>query len=432
MSAVQDASSAIGAANAAPSLLVIVADRFKPFRVDVKILFARELVARGYRMDWIMQSDEACNSDYVTRWGGGDAWIGKTDIGTSRLARIRKHVHAIANEFRMFRLVKTRRYDCIVVKDKFIAPLLALVAGRLNQIPLIYWLSYPIPEESLLRARDGTARYPILYRIRGLFFRFLLYRVILRGAHHVLVQSEQMKRDVMAMGLPADKLTAVPMGVDLGSIPYQETIAGKPAMDGRPKTLLYLGTLIKVRHLDFLIRVVAMARREIPDIRLVFVGDGDDPSDRALLEAEAARCRVTDAVEFTGFLPMDAAWRIVATADVCVSPFYPTPILNSTSPTKLIEYMAMGKPVVANDHPEQRQVISESNAGLCVAWDESEFAAAAVRLLRNPEMAAAMGRRGRQYVERYRDYRSIAAMVDDTLRAQLPAFTSNKSIASTS
>ncbi len=432
MSAVPDVSPAIVAANSAPSLLLVVADRFKPFRVDVRILFARELVARGYRLDWIMQSDDVCAEDYVTRWGGGDAWIGKTDVGTSRLARIRKHVYAIANEFRIFRLLKTRRYDCIVVKDKFIAPLLALLAGRLNRTPMIYWLSFPIPEESLLRARDGTARYPVLYWVRGLFFHFLLYRVILRGAHHVLVQSEQMKRDVMALGLSADKLTPVLMGVDLSSIPYQGLAPQKSRTDDRPKTLLYLGTLIKVRRLDFLIRVLAIVRREIANVQLVLVGDGDDPSDRSLLETEAARCNVTDAVRFTGFLPSESAWRLVAEADVCLSPIYPTPILNAGSPTKLIEYMAMGKPVVANDHPEQRQVLGESDAGFCVAWDEIEFATAVVRILKDPEIAAEMGLRGRRYVERYRDYRSIAALVDDTFRAQLPGFSARNSLASPS
>ncbi len=429
MSATPDA--APGSAGSAPSLLLIVADRFKPFRVDVRVLFAQELVARGYRIDWIMQSDAACDRDYVTRWGGGDAWIGKTDVGTSRLARVRKHVYAIANEWRMFRLLRTGRHDCIVVKDKFIAPLLALTAGRLNRVPVIYWLSYPIPEESLLLAREGRARYPILYLLRGLLFRFLLYRIILRGADHVLVQSEQMKRDVMAMGIPAAKLTPVLMGVDLSRIPYREAAVG-PGAGGRRPTLVYLGTLIKVRHLDFLIRVLALVRREITDVRLVLVGDGDEPSDRALLEAEAQRCNVTDAVEFTGFLPMEAAWRIVAESDVCVSPIHPSPILNAGSPTKLIEYMAMGKAVIVNDHPEQRQVIAESNAGLCVPWDETQFAAAAVRLLRDPALAAEMGLRGRRYVERVRDYRAIANGVDDVFRARLPAFASRKPVASTS
>ncbi len=425
MGTVHDPSLERAATGSAPSLLLIIADRFKPFRVDVRVLFAQELVGRGYRIDWIMQSDTACDQNYVTRWGGGDVWVGKTDVGTSRLARVRKHVWAIANEFRIFPLLKTGRYDCIVVKDKFIAPLLALAAGRLHRIPVIYWLSYPIPEDSLWQAREGKARYPVLYRLRGLLFRFLLYRVILRGARHVLVQSQQMKRDVMAMGIPADKLTPVLMGVDLSGNPYQGTDTGKPGADAGRPTLLYLGTLIKVRHLDFLIRVLAQVRREIPDVRLVLVGDGDDPSDRALLQAEAERCKVTDAIEFTGFLPMEKAWQVVAESDVCLSPIYPTPILNAGSPTKLIEYMAMGKPVIANDHPEQRQVICESDGGLCVAWDEAEFAAAAVRLLRDPALAAEMGRRGRRYVERVRDYRAIAKGVDDIFRAQLPLFSTS-------
>jgi glycosyltransferase involved in cell wall biosynthesis len=396
---------------------MIVADRFEPFRVDVRVLFAKELAARGYRMDWLLQSEGACDEDYVTPWGGGDAWVGRTDTGTSRLARMRKHAWAIAHELRTFGLLRRRRYDAIVVKDKFIAPLIALVAGRLHRTPVIYWLSYPIPEDSLLLAREGRARYPLLYRLRGVFFGFLLYRLILPAAHHVLVQSEQMRRDVIAKGIAAHKLTPVLMGVDLASIPYRP--GGAPAPAQRP-TLLYLGTLVKARHLDFLIRVLALVRREIPDVRLLVVGDGDDPSDRALLEAEAERCAVTGALEFTGFLPMAAAWQIVAESHVCVSPIYPSPVLNAGSPTKLIEYMAMGKAVVANDHPEQRQVIAESEAGLCVPWDEAAFAAAAVRLLQSPALAAAMGERGRRYVERCRDYRAIADELDEVMRSQLP------------
>jgi glycosyltransferase involved in cell wall biosynthesis len=415
-----------GTPNYAPSLLFISSDRFKPFRVDVSILFAQELVSRGYRIDWILQSDEACDWEYVVQWGGGDAWVGKTDLGTSRFSRLRKHLYGIANEFRMFRLLRTRRYDCVVFKDKFIAPLLGLVAARINKVPLFYWLSYPFPEESLLLAREGRARYPMLYFVRGQLFRYLLYRVILPRAHHVFVQTEQMKQDVMAMGIPAAKMTPVVMGVDLSRIPYKGHVATPPALASRRPTLLYLGTLIKVRKLDFLIRVLAKVKHEIPNVRLLMVGDGDDPSDRAMLEAEAARCKVTDEIEFTGFLPKESAWQIVAEADVCVSPIYPTPILNAGSPTKLIEYMAMGKAVIANDHPEQRQVINESGAGLCVRWDESEFAAATVRLLRDPELATEMGIRGRRYIESKRDYRSIARMVDGTFRTNLKAFSAGE------
>lgn len=410
----------------APRLLFISSDKFKPFRVDVRILFAQELVAKGYQIDWLLQSETECAADYTTAWGGGTVWVAKTDQGVGRLDRLRKHLWSITNELRMFRLVRRGRYDAILIKDKFIAAVLALAAGRLSCTPVIYWLSYPFPEESLLLAKEGTARYPMFYWLRGLFFHFLLYRVILPRSLHVFVQSEQMKKDVAAQGMSISRMTAVPMGVDLGKIPYG---AGAPAVagTGRP-TLLYLGTLIKVRRLDFLVRMLALVKQDIPDVRLLFVGDGDDPSDRAVLDAEVARCGVTDAVEFTGFMPMESAWRLIAEADVCLSPFYPTPILNSTSPTKLIEYMAMAKPVVANDHPEQKLVIEESGAGLCVPWDEAAFAEAVTELLRDPVRAAEMGAKGRYYVERRRGYGRIAEMVDAEFRLRLPRFRSMQGV----
>jgi glycosyltransferase involved in cell wall biosynthesis len=79
--------------------------------------------------------------------------------------------------------------------------------------------------------------------------------------------------------------------------------------------------------------------------------------------------------------------------------------------------MAMGKAVVANDHPEQRLVIEQSGAGYCVAWDESEFARAIVALLSSPDQARKMGERGRRYVMEHRSYARIADLVERELLA---------------
>jgi glycosyltransferase involved in cell wall biosynthesis len=95
-----------------------------------------------------------------------------------------------------------------------------------------------------------------------------------------------------------------------------------------------------------------------------------------------------------------------------VSPFFPSPILNSTSPTKVVEYMLMGRAVVANDHPEQRLVIDQSGGGLCVPYDEAAFAQAIVRLLDSPQLAQEMGERGRRYVIEHRAYHAIADLVE--------------------
>ena len=74
----------------------------------------------------------------------------------------------------------------------------------------------------------------------------------------------------------------------------------------------------------------------------------------------------------------------------------------------------MGRPVVANDHPEQSLVLAESKAGICVPWNESQFAGAIIDLLQNPEQIRAMGRRGRAWVESNRTNNIMADLVEST------------------
>jgi glycosyltransferase involved in cell wall biosynthesis len=391
-------------------ILVVSSDTFPPTRVDVAVLFGVELAARGHEIDWILQSEAACPRAYVTQWGSGRVWVGATDLGQSLLSRLRKHALGIANDCRLFSRLRRGCYDAVEVKDKFLSGIFAIIASRLFRTPFIYWLSYPFPDYYLQRAKDGTARYPLLYRVRGLAFKILLYRLLLPAADHIFVQSEQMRTDIAAEGIPAHKMTAVPMGISADLCGPAEPSRDRELLPVGVPATLYLGSLNKVRGLDFLIRAFARVRTSVPGARLYIVGRGDDPADEAFLESEVARLKLQSSVVFVGQLPQTDALRFVREADVCVSPI--PEILRAASPTKLVEYMAMGKAVVANDHPEQKRVIEESGAGYCVPWEEQPFADAIVRLLNDPETAQAMGRRGRRYALDYRTYATIAAAVE--------------------
>lgn len=397
-------------------LLVVSSDTYPPFRVDVAVLFARELAGRGHHIDWILQSEAACPRAYVTAWGGGRVWVGATDTGQSLWHRIKKHLLGVANDLRIFPRLRTGNYQILEVKDKFLAGVFAVIACRLYRTRFIYWLSYPYPEHYLSCARDGSARYPMLYVLRGTFFKWLLYRLLLPAADHVFVQSEQMREDIVTEGIAADKMTAVPMGIDASLAEAADLSRRRTLMPPGVPCVLYLGTLDKVRRMDFMIRVFALVRQSVPAARLYIVGRGVHPSDEKLLEDEAARLGISSSVVFVGQLPQAEALRYVQEADVCASPFYPTPILRSASPTKLVEYWALGKPVVANDQPEQRRLIEAAGGGYCVPYEEAAFAAAIVKLLQDPGAAELMGRRGRRYVLEHRAYGIIADEVERRLR----------------
>ena len=396
-------------------LLVVSSDTYPPVRVDVSVLFGVELARRGHTIDWLLQSGEPCAHAYVAAWGGGEVWVGATDLRPSLLARIRKHVLGLANDWRLFSRLRHARYDIVEVKDKFLSGILAIIARRLFRTRFVYWLSYPFPEHYLLRAKDGTATYPLLYTVRGTVFKWMLYRCLLPAADHVFVQSEQMRQDLAAEGIPMDKMTAIPMGIDVERFTVADGAAPRRVLPAGVPCVLYLGTLDAVRRLDFLIRTFDAVRKAVPAAKLYIVGRGEHPQDQEILEKEVARLGLGSSVVFVGQLPHAEALQYVREADVCTSPFYPTPVLRSASPTKLVEYMALAKAVVANDHPEQRRVIDESGAGYCVPYEEQAFAAAIVSLLENPQAARLMGERGRRYAIEHRSYGVIADLLEQRL-----------------
>jgi glycosyltransferase involved in cell wall biosynthesis len=221
-----------------------------------------------------------------------------------------------------------------------------------------------------------------------------------------------MKADLEAKGVKPSLMTPVPMCISLDRV--EEFKRSHKAKENTGNvTLLYLGTLARARKLDFLVRVLRLVKQKRKDVTLLFVGAGNVPEDEGMLLAEAKKFGLEDSVHITGFLPWEEAWQLVLDSDICLSPYYPTPILNSTSPTKLIEYLALEKPVVANDHPDQRNVIESSSAGICVPWEEQAFADAIISLLENPEMAQGMASNGFSYVRDNRSYEFMGKFLAD-------------------
>lgn len=397
-------------------ILFVTSDKFPPFRPAAKFVFSEGLPSRGEKIDWLLQAAEADISGGARPYCGGTAHVAATNDGQTRWARVKKHCVDIRNDLRAFGLLRSGAYSLVQIKDKYLGALLVVAAAKIYGVPVFYWLAYPHAEASTYAAKRGVARYAFYYLLRGAAQAFLLYRIIAPACAHIFVQSEQMRRDVARRGIPLHKTTAVPSAVNLAEID-----SSRPAryLSAARNTFVYLGTLQRERQLDFLVRVLKRVRERVPDARLLFVGKGEMPEDEALLRREAQRCGVSRAMTITGWLPFCEAWEHVRRAAVCVSPYYATPILLSTSPTKLVEYMALGRPVVASDHPEQSELVSQSGAGFVCSWDESEFAHAIVRLLDDPRMGDAMGRAGRRFVAAHRSYNAMVDLVGRRYREVL-------------
>ncbi|WP_324778860.1 glycosyltransferase family 4 protein [Thiobacillus sedimenti] len=372
-------------------------------------LFVRQMQAHGVEVMWSMRRDRA-GPCLQTGYGGQEVHLPlRLPVAGGAGKAVNRIAQYVCEVGLFLSLLFGKRFDIVQVRDRrYLFAFLGWVAARLRGSRFVFWSSYPFPEHLIEMAagRRGPGR--VVYWLRGRLSWFYLYRFVMAVADHVFVQSEQMLRDVARYGVPVAKMTPVPMGVPPHLLDWVATHAGEGVQSGK---VVYVGTLARVRRMDQIIEAFRLVRQRNARAHLFMVGAGDSPAERAELEALTQRLGLTDAVTFTGFVPMEEAWRHAASAEVCVSPIYPSPVLNAGSPTKLVEYMALGRPLVANDHPEQAAILAESGAGLCVPWGVESFADAICELLENPEKARAMGSRGPAWVAANRTYDKLAAQV---------------------
>ncbi|MFF0745382.1 glycosyltransferase family 4 protein [Streptomyces sp. NPDC004111] len=165
---------------------------------------------------------------------------------------------------------------------------------------------------------------------------------------------------------------------------------------GKSHLLCYLGVMGPQDGVDYALRALAKLRDEHgrKDWHAVFVGSGD--AFDAMVEL-SERLGLADQVEFTGRIPDADLVRYLSTADVCLSPDPHNPLNDVSTMNKVLEYMAMGRPIVSFELREAR--VSAGEAALYApANDEARFAGQITRLLDDPELRERMGRIGQERV----------------------------------
>lgn len=387
-------------------LLVSIPDGYPTFRSDVSTLFGKYLPRHGIFSDLIAQASGP-KAAQVSQWGGGIAFVCPASAG-----RVRKHLTLLKFVVRQLMRCRRERYDAIQVRDAVLPALIGLWVARRERVPFFYWMSYPMYESHIERLKTygrsmGFMRY-FGVAARGYVGKWLLYRWVLPASDHVFVQSHRMLEDMAREGIPESRMTPVLMGADLDEMDASRIEPVRDARLSGRRVITYLGTLDRVRRIDFVFEVLARVKRRISNVLLVLAGDANEPSDRAWLQQRARETGVADDVIWTGWVPKEEGWRFVRASEVALSPFAPSFELNSCSPTKAVEYLALGVPTVCNDQPDQARVIRESGAGRCVPYSVDAFASAIVELLEQPGKAARIGARGPAYVAAHRSYEIIA------------------------
>jgi len=266
----------------------------------------------------------------------------------------------------------------------------AALPMKLAGVPVLLDLHEAIPE--FFRSRFPKAANPISYRLLR-----LQEKLSIRFANEVLTVNEPLADRLRGLGLEPRKLTVVMNSPDLGLFDPTASPRRDFMTDGTLR-IVYTGALTPTYELDVVLRAVASIKASRPELRLKasFFGRGDaEPA----LKALADELGITDRVEFPGRIPIEDVPDAVAKADIGVAPTRLDAFTGMSLSTKVLEYAAMGKPVVASRLPTVQLYFAPDTLSTYEPGDPEALAAAVLRLCDDAADRTARVERTRARVE---------------------------------
>ncbi|MEX5745720.1 TIGR04063 family PEP-CTERM/XrtA system glycosyltransferase [Massilia sp. X63] len=228
----------------------------------------------------------------------------------------------------------------------------------------------------------------------------------LERADAVTTICEGLRKDIVARGIPADKVTVIPNAVDIDKFSVggsaDQELKSKLGLQGA-RLIGFIGSFYAYEGLDILLRAVPQLTTELPDLRVLLVGGG--PQD-AQLRQLARDLGISDKVVFTGRVPHDQVQKYYDLLDVLVYPRLSMRLTDLVTPLKPLEAMAQGRILAASDVGGHLELIEDGKTGvLFKADDPASLADKVGALLRAQNLWPALRAAGRHYVESERNWR---------------------------
>ncbi|WP_048050647.1 glycosyltransferase family 4 protein [Methanosarcina soligelidi] len=329
---------------------------------------------------------------------------------SSILGQIVNFVRYYINEYNLLlKICNTEKYDLIQVRNDVFAALIAIYIKKRYNIPFVFQYSFP---KEVFKFEKNRKYYRYLLSYLFGMVQASIQKHVLKKADFVFPISKWMESELIEDGYPKSKMMPLPMGVnpELFNINTDSSKIRERYCLTDSTVLLYVGTMDKLRLLDPIIHAFSHVHEVNPNIKLLMVGDGND---RLHLEELSTELGISKDIIFTGQVSYFDIPYFISASNICLSPMSPLKINKVSSPTKLFEYMVMGKPVVANEEiPEQKEVIEESGAGVLVKFQPQSFAYGILELLNDPKSSQVMGENGYKWVIKNRSYECMARQVE--------------------
>jgi glycosyltransferase involved in cell wall biosynthesis len=225
-------------------------------------------------------------------------------------------------------------------------------------------------------------------------------------ADRLVTLGEVMKHEIVARGVPAERVVVVPNAVDpeaFAPVAPDPALARRLGVEGAEAVLGYVSRLALFEGVEHLLGAVAELRARGHRVVALVVGDG---SERRRPERHATQLGLGDAAVFTGRVAHEEVLAYYALIDVFVVPRVDARVSRLVTPLKPFEALAAGRALVVSDLPALREIVEPGRTGLTFrAGDAAHLAEVVEPLVGDPVRRRELGDAGREWVHAERTWR---------------------------
>jgi glycogen(starch) synthase len=307
---------------------------------------------------------------------------------------------------RLQQLVREVRPSVIHAHSPVLNALPSLWVGRREGVPVVYEMRASW-EDAAVDHGDTVPGSPRYLASR------LLESFALRQADQVTTICEGLRREIVARGVPDERVTVVPNAVDASAFRCRAPNAELRSRLGldHATVLGFAGSFYGYEGIDLLLEAARLMLPRHPDLRVLLVGGG--PQEGAL-KAQAAQAGWGDRVVFAGRVPQAQVHDYYDLVDVMAYPRRSMRLTEMVTPLKPLEAMAQGRLFVASDVGGHRELVQHGVTGfLCRAGDPAALAQALEQVLGTPDDWPRLRAQARRYVESERHWAGSVARYAD-------------------
>jgi PEP-CTERM/exosortase A-associated glycosyltransferase len=306
-----------------------------------------------------------------------------------------------ALERRILEVLDAETFDVVHAHSPSLCGLAATRAAKKKNIPVLYEIR-AFWEDAAVDQGKTTKRSPRYQLSRR------LEQHVINSADSVVGIASHILEDLVGRGVSRDKLFHVGNGVDtlkFQPVRKSEALAAKHGLLGVP-VLGFIGSLFYFEGISWLVRAASALHKQGAQFKLVIIGHGEE---EAKIRQEIESLGASSYVLFLGKVPHHEVIDYYSIMDVLVYPRRSNRLTELVTPLKPLEAMALKRTVLGSSVGGIRELVDNEATGLLFKpEDVQDFCRQAARLIESEELRTALAAKGRNYVERQRDWKQLA------------------------